>query len=119
MPEGKRQTGTVAKWLNHKGIGFITPEGETEGVNDILVHFQQIKQESEDGFRSLDQGSKVEYDLEADPKNPEKQVAVNVTGPDGADCAPKTKGRGKGKGKGKGKKGKGKGKGKRENDDDE
>lgn len=114
-----RQTGTVAKWLNHKGIGFITPEGETEGEKDILVHFQQIKQSSEDGFVSLQAGSKVEYDLEADPKNAEKQIAVKVTGPDGADCEPRQKGKGKGK-KGKGKKGKkGKGKGKKGDDDEE
>jgi len=117
MPE--RQVGTVAKWLNHKGIGFITPEGETEGENDILVHFQQIKQESEDGFKSLAEGSNVEYDTEADPKNAEKQIAVKVTGPDGADCEPRQKGKGKGK-KGKGKKGKkGKGKGKKGDDDEE
>ena len=40
-----RKTGTVAKWLNHKGIGFITPEGQesVEG-QDISVHFEQIKQ---------------------------------------------------------------------------
>lgn len=55
----EKQTGTVAKWLNHKGIGFITPEGEEEGKNDILVHYEQIKQETEDGFKSLQQGSKV------------------------------------------------------------
>ena len=54
-----RLTGTVAKWLNHKGIGFITPEGETEGENDILVHYQQIKQSSEDGFISLVEHSGV------------------------------------------------------------
>ena len=41
----------------------------------------------------------VEYELETDPKNPGKKVAVNVTGLDGVDCAPKTKG-GKGRGKG-------------------
>jgi len=104
-----RHVGTVAKWLNHKGIGFITPEGKTaEDKADILVHYMQIKQESEDGFRSLEQGAKVEYDLEADPKNPDKQIAVNVTGVDGGDCPSKKKGQGKGKGKGKGKKGKGK-----------
>jgi len=115
-----KQTGTVAKWLNHKGIGFITPEGEEEGVKDILVHFEQIKQETEDGFKSLEQGSKVEYDTKEDPKNPEKQVAVNVTGPDGKDCEPRKKGQGKGRGsKGKGKGKKGKGKGKRGDDDDE
>lgn len=110
MPE--RQTGTVAKWLNHRGIGFITPKGEeANDGKDVLVHYQQIKQESEDGFKSLAQGSQVEYELETDPKNPEKQIAVNVTGADGADCDPRPKGKGKGKkgkGKGKGKKGKGK-----------
>jgi len=125
MPE--RQTGTVAKWLNHKGIGFITPDGtESKEGEDILVHYQQIKQHSEDGFKSLEQGSKVEYDLETDPKDTSKQVAVNVTGIEGADCLPKKKGNGKGKGKGgkrkgkgKGKKGKGKGKKGDSNDDEE
>lgn len=130
-----RHVGTVAKWLNHKGIGFITPESETaketteeDSSNDILVHYMQIKQSSEDGFKSLEQGSKVEYELEADPKNPEKKIAVNVTGVDGADCAPKKKGQGKGKGKkgkgkrkgkGKGKKGKGKGKGEKKTEEEE
>jgi len=126
-----KQTGVVAKWLNHKGIGFITPDGSEGGEGlDILVHFEQIKQSSEDGFKSLEQGSKVAFDLEVDPKNPEKKVAINVTGPDGEDCIPRQKGAGKGgkgkgkgkKGKGKGKKGKGKGKkgkGKGKGDDDE
>jgi cold shock CspA family protein len=91
-----RNSGTVAKWLNHKGIGFITPEGEesVEG-NDILVHFSQLKQETEDGFKSLAAGSKVEFELEADPKDAEKKIAVNVTGIDGADCEARKKGRGK------------------------
>jgi len=128
MPEGaERQKGLVAKWLNHKGIGFITPEGEVpegEEKSDILVHYGQIQQETKDGFRSLEQGSKVEFELEEDPKNPEKKIAVNVTGEDGGDCLPKTKStKGKGKGKGKGKKGKGKrsrkGKGKRGDDDED
>jgi len=115
MPDS-RQTGVVAKWLNHKGIGFITPDGVEGEGNDILVHYGQIQQASEDGFKSLEQGAKVEFSLEEDPKNPEKKIAVNVTGVDGEDCAPKRKGKGKGKsgkkgkGKGKGKKGKGKGK---------
>jgi len=116
-----KKTGTVAKWLNHKGIGFITPEGETEGENDVLVHYQQIKQSSEDGFVSLEAGSAVEFELEDDPKNADKKIAVKVTGPGGADCTPRTKGKGKGK-KGKGKKGKGKkgkGKGKKGDDDDD
>jgi len=111
-----RQTGVVAKWLNHKGIGFITPNAdvpEGEDKKDILVHFEQIKQNTADGFRSLKQGSSVEYDLKQDEKNPEKMVAVNVTGEGGEDCEPRAKGEGKGKrtkGKGKGKRSKGKGK---------
>jgi len=119
----ERKNGVVAKWLNHKGIGFITPDGEEEGENDILVHYEQIKQETEDGFKSLQAGSKVEYELAEDPKNADKQIAVKVTGPDGADCERKGKGRSKGDGKkggkGKGKKGKGKGKGKKGDDDDD
>jgi len=109
-----RETGVVAKWLNHKGIGFITPDGAEGEGNDILVHFAQIKQSSEDGFKSLAHGSKVEYDLETDPKNPEKKIAVNVTGEDGGDCEARKKGKGKGR-KGKGKRNsKGKGKGKKD-----
>jgi len=103
-----KQTGTVAKWLNHKGIGFITPEGqESEEGKDLLVHFSSIQQESEDGFKSLAEGSTVEYDTEADPKDSSKMVAVNVTGPNGEDCEKRRKGKGKGKrrSKGKGKKG--------------
>merc|ERR1712194_571574 len=106
------------------GIGFITWEGmepsagEADDKTDILVHYMQIKQSSEDGFKSLEQGSKVEYELEPDPKHPEKQIAVNVTGVNGEDCCPKRKGAGR-KGKGKGKKGKSKGKGKGKKDDDD
>lgn len=124
MPDSQRHTGTVAKWLNHKGIGFITPDGsESKEGEDILVHYQQIKQASEDGFKSLEQGSKVEFELENDPKDTSKQVAVNVTGVNGEDCSAKKKGKGKGKGgkrkgKGKGKSSKGKGKGKKKDDEE-
>jgi cold shock CspA family protein len=105
-----RPKGVVAKWLNHKGIGFITPSGAEEGENnDVLVHYTEIKQESEDGFKSLKEGSEVEYDLKEDPKDATKFVAVFVTGPEGGDCEPKPKGKGRGKGKGK-RKGSGKSK---------
>merc|ERR1712087_833567 len=106
-----RQNGVVAKWLNHKGIGFITPAGSEEGDNDILVHFSEIQQETGDGFKSLKQGSAVEYDLQDDPKNADKKIAVKVSGPGGVDCEPRVKGERKGKGKGGKGKGKGKGKG--------
>ncbi len=51
---GERETGTV-KWFNaDKGFGFI----ERESGGDIFVHYSEIKM---DGYRSLDEGQKVEF----------------------------------------------------------
>ncbi|MBA3305656.1 MAG: cold-shock protein [Thermoleophilaceae bacterium] len=62
-------TGTV-KWFNDdKGFGFISPD---EGDKDLFVHFSGI---AGDGFKSLPENSKVEYDEEAGDKGPK---AVNV-----------------------------------------
>jgi cold shock CspA family protein len=71
QPTNRRQTGTVAKWLNHRGIGVITPESEEEGEKDVLVHFRQIKQTLR-GFISLEAGETVEYDFspEERPEEP-------------------------------------------------
>jgi CspA family cold shock protein len=63
-------TGTV-KWFNDdKGFGFITPD---EGGKDLFVHFSGI---AGNGFRSLQEGTKVSYDAEQGDKGPK---AVNVT----------------------------------------
>jgi CspA family cold shock protein len=62
-------TGTV-KWFNDdKGFGFITPD---EGGRDLFVHFSGITGQ---GFRSLTEGVKVEYEEEESDKGPK---AVNV-----------------------------------------
>lgn len=62
-------TGTV-KWFNDdKGFGFI----ETEGHADVFVHFSAITGE---GYRSLSEGAKVEFDIVPDAKGPR---AANVT----------------------------------------
>jgi len=103
---GLRRTGTVSKWINRKGIGFITPDGGKR-ENDLLVHYREIKQESVDGFKSLAYGSTVEYDTKPDPKDPTQEIAVNVTGIDGVDCEARVSSMEKGKAwveKGKGKK---------------
>jgi CspA family cold shock protein len=62
-------SGTV-KWFNDdKGFGFITPD---ESGKDLFVHHSAIVS---DGFRSLPEGARVEYESEAGDKGPK---AVNV-----------------------------------------
>ena len=65
-------SGTV-KWFNaEKGYGFISND---EGGDDVFVHFSSTMM---DGFRTLNEGQKVTFDVEADPKNSSKMRAVNV-----------------------------------------
>ena len=65
--------GTV-KWFNaEKGFGFITPDN---GGDDVFVHFSSIQS---DGFKSLDEGQKVTFETELDPKDSRKMRAVNVS----------------------------------------
>lgn len=55
-------TGTV-KWFNSsKGYGFIAPEG---GGNDVFVHFSVIQS---DGYKSLEEGQSVNFEIEEGPK---------------------------------------------------
>lgn len=64
--------GTV-KWFNEtKGFGFIAND---ESGEEVFVHFSAIQGT---GFRTLQEGQKVTYDTETDPKDPSKLRAVNV-----------------------------------------
>ncbi|CAK7003744.1 MAG: cold-shock protein [Peptostreptococcus sp.] len=60
----------VVKWFNNeKGFGFISVDGE----NDIFVHFSAIEA---DGYKSLEEGQKVEFEIVDGAKGPQ---AANVS----------------------------------------
>jgi CspA family cold shock protein len=65
----------VVKWFNDsKGYGFITPD---EGSKDLFVHFSNI---SGDGFKSLSEGARVEFDEREGQKGPEATNVIPVAG---------------------------------------
>lgn len=68
------ETGTV-KWFNPtKGFGFIVPEN---GGNDIFVHISAVEQA---GMKGLDEGQKVQFELE---DNRGRQAATNLQAAEG------------------------------------
>ena len=61
-------TGTVKWFNNQKGFGFIAPENG----RDVFVHHTAIQG---DGYKSLDEGQKVQFDITQGPKG---EQAINV-----------------------------------------
>lgn len=60
----------IVKWFNDaKGFGFI----EQEGGDDLFVHHTSI---NASGFKTLEEGARVSFDIEQGPKGP---AAANVT----------------------------------------
>ncbi len=69
-----RTTGTV-KWFNaDKGYGFIARE---EGGKDLFVHFSEI-QDAGSGYRSLNEGDRVEFTVGTSPKGPQATNVVKL-----------------------------------------
>ena len=66
----KMKTGVV-KWFNaEKGFGFIQTDDQ-----EIFVHFSAIQGE---GFKSLDEGQKVQFDIEEGQKGPQAANVVKL-----------------------------------------
>jgi cold shock protein len=64
-------TGTVKWFSNEKGYGFITQD---DGGSDVFVHHSAIDGE---GYKSLAEGAKVQYEVEDGPKGPQaRSVSV-------------------------------------------
>ena len=67
MPTG------VVKWFNEaKGFGFISPD---DGSRDVFVHFSAIQT---NGFRKLEEGQKVEFEMVDGAKGPNAQNVIPV-----------------------------------------
>lgn len=64
-------TGTVKWFSNEKGYGFITPESG----NDVFVHHAEIQGE---GYKSLDEGQKVEFEIAEGPKGDQAKNVVKL-----------------------------------------
>jgi cold shock protein len=65
----------IVKWFNDaKGYGFITPDGEEK---DIFVHHSAIAGE---GYKSLAEGAKVEFEAAEGEKGPEARNVVEIAG---------------------------------------
>ena len=64
-------TGTVKWFNNQKGFGFITPESG----NDVFVHHSEIQGE---GYKSLDEGQKVEFEIVSGEKGEQAKNVVKL-----------------------------------------
>ena len=69
------QTGVkgIVKWFNvSKGFGFISPD---DGSSDVFVHFSSIQV---DGFKTLQEGQRVRFEVETGPKGPEASNVIII-----------------------------------------
>ena len=99
-------TGTLKKFMDGKGFGFIE---NSDGSGDVFVHFSQL---TNGGSEDMVVGAEMSFDIEEDARSG-KTKATNVTLKDGGSGGSSGSGYGGGYGGYDSGKGKGKGKGKR------
>ena len=63
----------AVKWFNsEKGFGFIAQDG---GGADVFVHYSNIESQ---GYRTLEEGQRVEFEITQGPKGPQAEKVVPV-----------------------------------------
>ncbi len=65
-------TGTITRLVRDRGFGFIKPDGGTE---DVFFHSSSVDQPT---FDELNEGQQVEFDTEADTRQPDRSRAIHV-----------------------------------------
>jgi CspA family cold shock protein len=65
-------TGSITRIVRDKGFGFIQVEGATQ---EVFFHSSSVEQPT---FDELNEGQKVEFDIEPDPKQPQRSRAAHV-----------------------------------------
>lgn len=68
----ERETGTVKWFSNAKGYGFIS----RDSGEDVFVHYSAISGDT--GFRTLEEGQRVEFSVEQGPKGPRATQVVAI-----------------------------------------
>jgi CspA family cold shock protein len=65
-------TGNITRIVRDKGFGFIQPDGAT---GEVFFHSSSVEQPT---FDELNEGQKVEFDTEPDPRQPQRSRATHV-----------------------------------------
>ena len=65
-------TGTITRIVRDRGFGFIQPDGATE---EVFFHSSAVEQPT---FDELNEGQKVEFESEPDPRQPQRSRAAHV-----------------------------------------
>lgn len=74
-------SGKITSFNRQKGYGFVEETGDGENKKTHFVHFSALQVEG--GFKAVEVGTEVEFEVAPDERNPDRTRAVNVTAPGG------------------------------------